>query len=140
MKLIPVLLCALLLTPIFAIDTADAKASALALALTSSNWSWENTDGGTRSYEEIQFFQGGLAQNSKYFSAHWETVGGRFVVLKNLNAGTPQAGKLAHLVFDAAFTHFIGIDFNGKTTVEGFRREALDPNRPAPETKQPDAK
>lgn len=133
MKLIPVLLTCLFLTPAFGLESAK-KALPLILALTSSNWSWENSDGGKKGVEEIQFYRGGFAQNPKFFTARWDTTGPRTVALQNTNRGTDKAGTVAYLVFDAEFTHFVGIDFNGKTVVEGFRREALDPERPAPET------
>src|SRR5215211_2707903 len=45
MKLIPILLTLLFLTPAFGLESAD-EALPLVRALTSSNWSWENTDGG----------------------------------------------------------------------------------------------
>jgi len=111
----------------------EPKADPLRLALTSSNWSWENTDGGTKSYEEIQFYQDGVARNPRFFTARWEITGPRTVVLENTNFGTRNNGKKAYLVFDAAFVHFVGFDFNGRTIVEGFRREALDPNRSSSE-------
>ena len=49
--------------------------------------------------------------------------------------GARHFGHKAYLVFDVTFTHFVGFDFNGKTTIEGFRREALDPKRKPPEAK-----
>ena len=134
MKPIPVLLALLFLTSAFGLESAE-KSLPLARALTSSNWSWENSDGGKKSVEEIQFYRGGFAQNPKFFTARWETNGPRTVTLLNTNYGTDKAGTVAYLVFDAEFTHFVGIDFNGKTVVEGFRREGLDPERPAPATK-----
>jgi hypothetical protein len=131
MKLLPILFAILLLTPACALQSAD-EAIPLVRALTSSNWSWENSDGGRKSIEEIQFYRGGFAHNPKWFTARWETNGPRTIALHNTNYGTNKAGTVAYLVFDAQFTHFAGFDFNGKTTVEGFRREALDPERPAP--------
>lgn len=121
-------------------EPPDRKVDTLAQALASSNWSWENTDGGKRSVEDIQFYQGGFADNPRFFTAHWEITGARTVVLRNTNRGTPQNGKLAYLVFDAALTHFVGFDFNGRTTVEGFRREALDPNRRPPDGRNSEPK
>ena len=114
-------------------NSNSGEAEQFVRAITSSNWSWENSAGGRKSYEDIQFYQGGIADNPKYFTARWEVTGPRTVTLHNTNRGTPQFGTKALIVFDAAFTHYIGFDFNGKTTVEGFRREALDPNRPIPE-------
>jgi hypothetical protein len=133
MKVAAILLTSLFLPFSTYSESQDGKDAALAKALTASNWSWENTDGGPRSVEDIQFYNGGFAQNPRFFTARWEITGPRTVVLRNTNQGTQQNGKLVYLVFDAAFTHFVGFDFNGKTTVEGFRREALDPNRPSPD-------
>ncbi len=140
MKRISILLSLILLAPALANEATEAKTDSLSVALTSSNWSWENTDGGTKSYEDIQFYQGGIAQNPKFFSARWEITGPCTVVLQNTNVGTPSNGRKAYLVFDAAFTHFIGFDFNGKTIVEGFRREALDPNRTLSQSKETESK
>jgi hypothetical protein len=133
MKIATILLTGLLLTQSVHSESVGGKDDALAVAITASNWSWENTDGGKRSVEDIQFYKGGFAQNPRFFTARWEITASRTVILRNTTRGNPQNGKLAYLVFDAALTHFVGFDFNGKTTVEGFRREALDPNRPAPE-------
>jgi hypothetical protein len=108
------------------------KTDALALALMSNNWSWENVDAGKRSVEEIQFYQGGIAENPRFFSCKWEITSPRTVMLQNT--------RTAYLVFDADFTHYIGFDFNGKTLVEGYRREWLDPKRPAPEPREPAGK
>lgn len=132
MKMIP-LLSLLFLTPAFGIEVD--KTLPLSRAIVAANWSWENTDGGKKSVEEIQFYRGGFAQNPKFFTARWELTGPRTLSLHNTNLGTDKAGTIAYLVFDVEFTHFVGIDFNGKTVVEGFRREALDPERAAPEAK-----
>ena len=107
----------------------------LAQAITSSNWSWENAAGGTRSSEEIQFYRGGFTLNSRSWTARWEVTGPRTLVIENTKAGARHFGHKAYVVFDADFTHFVGFDFNGKTTVEGFRREAVDPKRQPPESK-----
>lgn len=136
MKTPAFLLAALFLTPSLYAESPNATADSLSLALTSSSWSWENTDSGKRSVEDIQFYRGGFAENPKFFTAQWEVTSPQTVILRNTNRRTPQDGKVAYLVFDAAFTHFVGFDFNGKTTVEGFRREALDPNRTAPTEKR----
>lgn len=108
---------------------------ALVQAIVSSNWSWENSAGETRSSEEIQFYHGGFTLNSRSWTAKWEVAGPRTLVIENTKAGARHFGHKAYLVFDADFTHFVGFDFNGKTTVEGFRREAVDPQRQPPEAK-----
>jgi hypothetical protein len=112
-------------------DTPDKDA--LAAAVTSSNWSWEETTTGAKRYEEIQFYQDGTTGNSKFaWVAHWEVAGPRILVLENISRGARYFGQKAWLVFDATFTHFTGFDFNGRTLVEGFRRESVDPKRPRP--------
>jgi hypothetical protein len=108
------------------------KADSLTQALTAFNWSWENYASGVKRFEDIQFYKGGLAENPQFFTARWEITGSRTVTLHNTNRGTPSNGKRAYLVFDASLTRYVGIDFNGKTNVEGFRRESVDPDR-APE-------
>jgi len=119
----------------------DPEGDALAQAIISSNWSWEQVAGGPKVYETIQFHQSGLTQNfpakrgDQGWTGHWEVVGSRILVVENTKQGANHFGHKAYLVFDATFTHFIGFDFNGKTTVEGFRREALDPKRQPPEAK-----
>ena len=128
MKLLAILLSLAFVTPAFCVESND-KTDPLVLAVTSSNWSWENSDGGKRSVEDIQFYRGGFAQNPKFFTARWEVIGARTLVLNNTNYGTAKAGTKTFIVFDAGFTHFVGFDFNGKTIVEGFRRESVDPNR-----------
>ncbi len=114
---------------------SQAGAESLAQAITSSNWSWENSAGGTRSSEEIQFYLGGFTLNSRFWTAHWDVAGPRILVIEKTKTGARHFGHKAYLVFDADFTHFVGFDFNGKTTVEGFRREAVDPKRQPPEAK-----
>jgi hypothetical protein len=101
-------------------------------AITSFNWSWEETTTGRKRVEEIQFYQGGLARNPQFFTATWEVTSPHVLVVKNTRPGGRNEGRMAYLVFDAGFTHYIGIDFNGRTNVEGFRREAVDPARKSP--------
>jgi|GEM_PF-3728871 len=106
--------------------------NALAQAITSSNWSWEHAAGGTRKVEQVQFYHGGFTENPKNWTARWKVVGPRILEVENTRRGSRQFGNKALLVFDAAYTQFIGFDFNGRTTVNGFRREALDPAREPP--------
>jgi hypothetical protein len=137
MKTTAILFSLFCLSSVFAEDTPAKQADneALAQAIVSSNWSWENSAGGTKSLEEIQFYQGGFAENSRSWTARWEIAGPRILVIENTKRGARHFGQKAYLVFDATFTHFVGFDFNGKTTVEGFRRESVDPKRQPPEAK-----
>jgi hypothetical protein len=131
MKTIIILLSLLFLATGFC-DEPAGRPDPLALALASFNWSWVNYDSGAKDVEDIQFYRDGVAENARYFTARWEATGSHTVVLRNTNRGTPSYGKAAYLVFDAGFTRFVGIDFNGRTNVEGSRCAALDPNRPVP--------
>lgn len=146
MKTIAILLGLLGLSSAFSEDAPGNKpeSDALAQAIISSNWSWEQAAGGPKVYEEIQFYQGGFAQNSitkeglpgaQGWTARWDVAGPRMLVIENTKRGARHFGHKAYLVFDASFTHFVGFDLNGRTTVEGFRREAVDPKRQPPETK-----
>ena len=110
----------------FGEEVAPAPAT-LAEAIVSFNWSWENVFNGPKAFEEIQFFQGNLARNR--WTAHWEITGPRTLTLHMFHDDGQPDDREAYLVFDAAFTHYIGIDFNGTTNIEGFRRQALDPER-----------
>ena len=121
MKTLAILL-SLVCIPFAFSDEASAngpETDALAQAIISSNWSWENSAGGIKSFEEIQFYQGGFAENSRSWTAHWEVAGSRILVIENTKPGARHFGDKAYLVFDASFKHFVGFDFNGKTTVEG---------------------
>jgi hypothetical protein len=146
MKTIAILLSLFYIPSAFSEDAAGNKpeSDALAQAIISSNWSWEQVAGGPKTYEEIQFYQGGFAQNSTIkadlprtqgWTARWDVAGPRILVIENTKRGARHFGHKAYLVFDATFTHFVGFDFNGRTTVEGFRREAVDPKRQPPEAK-----
>ena len=137
MKTIAILLSLFCIPSIFSEDAQGSKheSNALAQAITSSNWTWENVAGGTKSSEEVQFYRGGFTENPKFWTGRWDVAGPRILVIENTKRGARQFGNKAYLVFDASFTHFVGFDFNGKTTVEGFRREALDPKRQPPEAK-----
>jgi hypothetical protein len=126
----------LLLATAYCQKEADGKDDALALALISNNWSWEPTVTGKKESQEIQFYPGGIAENRRYFSCSWEIIAPRTVLLQNTN-NSRDNGKLAHLVFDAEFKHFVGMDFDGKSVLEGFRREPLDPKRPIPPPRDP---
>jgi hypothetical protein len=75
MQTMPILLSVLLLTPALGNESPDVKVDSLVQALTSFNWSWENTDGGKKSFEEIQFYQDGIADNPRFFTARWEATG-----------------------------------------------------------------
>jgi hypothetical protein len=138
MKTIAILLGLFYLPSAFSQDAAGSKpeSDALAQAIVSSNWSWEQVAGGPKAYEEVQFYQGGLAENSKFWTGRWEVAGPRMLVVENTKRGARHFGHKAYLVFDTTFTHFVGFDFNGKTTVEGFRREAVDSKRQPPEAKR----
>ena len=146
MKTIAILLSLFYVASAFSEEDPGIKPEndALAQAIISSNWSWEQVAGGPKSYEEIQFYQDGSAQNfsinkdlpkAQGWTAHWEVAAPRMLVIENTKPGANHFGHKAYLVFDAAFTHFVGFDYNGKTTVEGFRREAVDPKRQHPEAK-----
>jgi hypothetical protein len=118
-------------------DNPPESKDALAAAVTASNWSWEDTTTGMKRYAEIQFYEDGSTRNSKFsWVGHWEASGPRVLVLENVSRGARWFGQKCYLVFDAGFTHFIGFDFNGRTLVEGFRREAVDPKRQAPAAKE----
>ena len=104
-------------------------ADALAQTLMSYNWIWAESVSGTKKLENLHFYKAGFAQNPEFFTARWECTGPRTFILHNTNHGTHMAGKVAYLVFDEALVHFVGIDFDGKSFVEGFRREGVDPNR-----------
>lgn len=146
MKTIAILLSLFYIASAFAEEAAADKpeSDALARAIIASNWSWEQVAGGSKIYEEIQFYQGGFTQNfmgkgdgpkTQGWTARWDVAGPRTLVIENTKRGAHHFGHKAYLVFDAAFTHFVGFDYNGKTTVEGFRREAVDPKRQPPEAK-----
>jgi len=146
MKTIAILLNLFYIASAFSEDAAGNKpeSDALVQAIIASNWSWEQVAGGPKAYEEIQFYQGGFTQNSTIkgdlprtqgWTARWDVAGPRILVIENTKRGARHFGHKAYLVFDATFTHFVGFDFNGKTTLEGFRREAVDPKRQPPEAK-----
>ena len=59
-------------------------------------------------------------------------TGPRTLTLRLVDPDAQDEEQKAYLVFDATFTHYVGIDFNGGTNVEGFRRLALDPARVPP--------
>ena len=111
-----------------------AATEAAAQALMSHNWIWAESVNGTKKLEDLNFYKGGYAHNPEWFTARWECTGPRTFVLHNTNYGTRMAGTVAHLVFDEKLVHFVGFDFDGKYFVEGFRREAVDPNREPPIT------
>ena len=137
MKAIVILLNLFWIPFAFSEDAAGNKpeGDSLAQAIISSNWTWENVAGGTKSSEEVQFYRGGFTENPKFWTGRWDVAGPRILVIENTKRGARHFGHKAYLVFDASFTHFVGFDFNGKTTVEGFRREAVDPKRQPPEAK-----
>ena len=85
--------------------------------------------------DEIRFYRDGVAQNPGFFNARWEVTGIRTVVLQNTNPKSPNSHKKAYLSFNASFSSYEGIDFNGKTKLEGVRRQPADPNALSP--KQP---
>lgn len=137
MKIVAFLLMSLWLPYIDrAVAASDAPDNEmLATAITSSNWSWEETTTGTKRFQEIRFYLGGLTGNSQFpWRAHWEILGPRILVLENITPNARYFGQKSYLVFDAKLDHFIGFDFNGRTIVEGFRREAVDPKRQPPAT------
>jgi len=104
----------------------------LLAAITSYNWTWEETASGIKKTEEVDFFRNGIVRNSTLlWTARWDIAEPRVLVLESLTrrGGVRYVGRRAYLVFDASFTHFTGFDFNGKTIVEGIRREAVDPKR-----------
>jgi hypothetical protein len=137
MKIPTILLTLLFVGSAFCDDPESLTNDALVKAVTSSNWSWETNSSGTKTFSDIQFYQGGLARNSKFFTSGWKATGPRTLRLENTKEGGSNEGKVAYLVFDADFTRFVGIHFDGKSIVEGSRRESIDPARtpPAAETK-----
>jgi hypothetical protein len=64
-------------------------------------------------------------------------AGDHVLALENITPGARFKGHKAYLVFDAAFTHFVGFDFNGRTTIEGFPLEASGSKKKAPEPEDP---
>jgi hypothetical protein len=107
-------------------DPPDAKPLTLAEALTSFHWSWESYINGPKDVEAIDFYRNGFALADPWFSARWIVTDPRTACLEWGD------GQRAYLVFDASFTRYVAIDFNGQTNVEGTRGEPADPRRPYP--------
>jgi hypothetical protein len=106
----------------------------LVSAITSSNWSWEEFASGAKRVEAMQFSPNGMAENTRFhWTARWEVAGDHILALENITPGGRFKGHKAYLVFDAAYTHFVGFDFNGKTTIEGFPQDTVDSKKKAPE-------
>jgi hypothetical protein len=137
MKTLAILLSLFCVPFAYSLDVSGGKpdADALAKAIISSNWSWESSANGTKNSQEIQFYQDGFTENSTAWTARWSVAGPQTLVIENTKPGARYFGRKAYLVFNASLSHFIGFDFNGKTTVEGFRRESVDPTRKPREVK-----
>ena len=124
MKRIALLLSLLCCQSAFAEEDA-----ALVSALTSFNWTWQDIVGGPKHLEAVQFYANGLAKCDPFWTGRWSVAGPHLLVIENTHRNDELQGRKAYLVFDADISHYTGYDFNGRTTIEGLRREALDPER-----------
>jgi len=137
MKTIAILLC-LICVPSAFCGIATEEGDALVTAITSFKWTWEEIASGKKKTEEINFFRGGTAENpTLLWTARWVVNGKNLLMLESVTrrGGEPFEGHKAYLRFDSTFTHFVGVDFNGNTPVEGSRKDAVDPERKPTPTK-----